>query len=809
MNTEKDSEESGIEFRIPKVLPLLPLRNTVIFPQQILPLSIGRDKSVKLIESAIRSDRLIMVVAQRDGSIDDPSADDLYRWGTIAQVMKIFKMPDGTQSAMVQGVARGRILDFLQTEPFMTVAVQPYPEGKVEGMDIEAMVMNLRGQFQKAVDLAPYLTPEHTMLVMNTESPGRLADVIVWNLNIPMPEKQDILEITEVRKRLERTTFLLSKELQILELGSKIQSEVQGEISKNQREYYLREQMKAIRRELGEDEDERTTEINELRQKLEEAKLPEEAKKVAEKELDRLARIPPAAAEYTVSRTYLDWLIELPWSKDTQDNLEVTYARQVLDEDHYDLEKVKKRILEYLAVRQLKPDMKGPILCFVGPPGVGKTSLGRSIARAMGRKFVRISLGGVHDEAEIRGHRRTYIGALPGRIIQGLKKAGVNNPIFMLDEIDKVGADFRGDPSSALLEVLDPEQNFSFSDHYLEVPFDLSKVMFIATANLEDPIHPALKDRLEIIELPGYTAEDKIRIAEKFLVPKQLEAHGLKAENITISQPAIEQVISSYTREAGVRNLEREIANICRGIAKEIVESKDKESLAEAKRTVTKDEVSKYLGVIKYFADAKERTSRTGVATGLAWTPVGGDILFIEATKMRGKGGLMLTGHLGDVMKESAHAALSYIRSKAKFYDIDEDIFDKIDIHIHVPAGAIPKDGPSAGVTMFTALMSLLTDRTVAHDYAMTGEITLRGLVLPVGGIKEKVLAAKRAGIDKVILPEKNRKDIEEIPQHVRDQMQFHFVSEMDEVSKVVLGKRPRKPKTEVTPLMEQQPAIA
>ncbi len=809
MNTEKDSEESGIEFRIPKVLPLLPLRNTVIFPQQILPLSIGRDKSVKLIESAIRSDRLIMVVAQRDGSIDDPSADDLYRWGTIAQVMKIFKMPDGTQSAMVQGVARGRILDFLQTEPFMTVAVQPYPEGKAEGMDIEAMVMNLRGQFQKAVDLAPYLTPEHTMLVMNTESPGRLADVIVWNLNIPMPEKQDILEITEVRKRLERTTFLLSKELQILELGSKIQSEVQGEISKNQREYYLREQMKAIRRELGEDEDERTTEINELRQKLEEAKLPEEAKKVAEKELDRLARIPPAAAEYTVSRTYLDWLIELPWSKDTQDNLEVTYARQVLDEDHYDLEKVKKRILEYLAVRQLKPDMKGPILCFVGPPGVGKTSLGRSIARAMGRKFVRISLGGVHDEAEIRGHRRTYIGALPGRIIQGLKKAGVNNPIFMLDEIDKVGADFRGDPSSALLEVLDPEQNFSFSDHYLEVPFDLSKVMFIATANLEDPIHPALKDRLEIIELPGYTAEDKIRIAEKFLVPKQLEAHGLKAENITIEQPAIEQVISAYTREAGVRNLEREIANICRGIAKEIVESKDKESLAEARRTVTKDEVSKYLGVIKYFADAKERTSRTGVATGLAWTPVGGDILFIEATKMRGKGGLMLTGHLGDVMKESAHAALSYIRSKAKLYEIDEDIFDKIDIHIHVPAGAIPKDGPSAGVTMFTALMSLLTDRTVAHDYAMTGEITLRGLVLPVGGIKEKVLAAKRAGIDKVILPEKNRKDIEEIPQHVRDQMQFHFVSEMDEVCKVVLGKRPRKPKSEITPLMEQQPAIA
>jgi len=809
MSTERDSDDLGIEIRIPKVLPLLPLRNTVIFPQQILPLSIGREKSVRLIDAAMRSDRLIMVVAQKDGSVDDPSPEDLYRWGTIAQVMKIFKMPDGTQSAMVQGVTRARLLDFLQTEPYITVAVQPYPEGKAEGMDIDAMVVNLRAQFQKAVDLAPYLTPEHTMLVMNTESPGRLADVIVWNLNIPMPEKQDILEITDIRRRLERTTFLLSKELQILELGSKIQSEVQGEISKNQREYYLREQMKAIKRELGEDEDERTTEINELRQKLEEAKLPEEAKKVAEKELDRLARIPPAAAEYTVSRTYLDWLIELPWSRETEDNLDVNYARQVLDEDHYNLEKVKRRILEYLAVRQLKPDMKGPILCFVGPPGVGKTSLGRSIARAMGRKFVRISLGGVHDEAEIRGHRRTYIGALPGRIIQGLKKAGVNNPIFMLDEIDKVGADFRGDPSSALLEVLDPEQNFSFSDHYLEVAFDLSKVMFIATANLEDPIHPALKDRLEIIELPGYTAEDKMRIAEKFLVPKQLEAHGLQPDQVTFEAEAIEHVISAYTREAGVRNLEREIANICRGVAREIVETKNQNGASDFKRTVTRDNVQKYLGVIKYFSDAKERTSRTGVATGLAWTAVGGDILFVEATKMRGKGNLTLTGHLGDVMKESATAALSYIRSKAKQYEIDEDIFDKIDIHIHVPAGAIPKDGPSAGVTMFTALVSLLTDRTVAHDYAMTGEITLRGLVLPVGGIKEKALAAKRAGIDKVILPEKNRKDLEEIPQHVRDQMQFHFVSEMDDVIKIVLGKRPRKPKPEAPGVIDQQAAIA
>ena len=540
--------------------------------------------------------------------------------------------------------------------------------------------------------------------------------------------------------------------------------------------------MKAIRRELGEEEDERSVEIKELRDRLKKAKLPKEAKKVAEKELGRLAKIPPAAAEYTVSRTYLDWLLELPWSKSTEDNLNVSNARKILDEDHYNLEKVKKRILEYLAVRQLKPDMKGPILCFVGPPGVGKTSLGRSIAKAIGRKFYRISLGGVHDEAEIRGHRRTYIGALPGRIIQGLKKAEVNNPIFMLDEIDKVGADFRGDPSSALLEVLDPEQNYSFSDHYLEVPFDLSKVMFIATANLEDPIHPALKDRLEIIELPGYTSEDKIKIAEKFLIPKQLEAHGLTPEQLTLQSDAIENVVSAYTRESGVRNLEREIANICRGVAKKIVDSRSENGTTDESHVIKKENVSEYLGVIKFFSDTKERTSRKGVATGLAWTAAGGDILFVEATKMRGKGGLTLTGQLGDVMKESANAALSYIRSKAKQMEIDEDVFDKIDIHIHVPAGAIPKDGPSAGVTMLSALLSLLTDKPIAHDIAMTGEITLRGLVLPVGGIKEKTLAARRAGIKKIILPKKNRKDLEDIPEHVRSQMKFLFVQEMDDV---------------------------
>jgi ATP-dependent Lon protease len=777
-------ERSGetIELSIPQVLPLLPLRNTVIFPQQILPLSIGRDKSVRLIEEAMRSNKLIFVAAQKDGRIDDPTPEDLYRWGTIAIIMKIFKMPDGTKSAMVQGLNRARILDFTEEEPFIRVAVQPYPESRVEGLDIDAMVVNLRSLFQKAVELAPYLSPEHAMLIMNTEVPSRLADVIMWNLNASLAERQEVLEQTDVRKRLERVTYFLTKELQILELGSKIQSEVQGEISKNQREYYLREQMKAIRKELGEEEDERAVEIGELRQRIKDAQMPEEARKVAEKELDRLSKIPPAAAEYTVSRTYIDWLIELPWSKGTEDNLDVAQAKIVLDEDHYNLEKVKKRILEYLAVRKLKNDMKGPILCFVGPPGVGKTSLGRSIARALGRKFVRISLGGVHDEAEIRGHRRTYIGALPGRIIQGLKKAGSNNPIFMLDEIDKVGQDFRGDPSSALLEVLDPEQNFSFSDHYIEVPFDLSKVMFIATANLEDPIHPALRDRMEVIELPGYTAEDKIRIAQKFLVPKQMNEHGLKPEQLSFEPEALEYLISSYTREAGVRNLEREIANICRGVAREVVEG------GKATTVITRENVGKFLGVIKFFSEIKERTSRTGVATGLAWTSAGGDILFVEATKMRGRGGMSLTGQLGDVMKESAQAALSYIRSNAKKYGIDDADFQKLDIHIHVPAGAIPKDGPSAGVTMFTALTSLLTGRTIAHDIAMTGEITLRGLVLPVGGIKEKVLAAKRAGISKVILPEKNRKDIEEVPEHVRNTMKFFFAKEMDDVIKLALS---------------------
>ncbi|MFQ5752903.1 MAG: endopeptidase La [bacterium] len=781
-NDEKSTEKDEIDFKIPQVLPVLPLRNTVVFPQQILPISVGREKSIKLIEGAMRDNKLITLVAQQNGNIDQPQPKDLYGWGTIASIIKVFKMPDGTQSVMIQGLRRVQIINYTQVDPFFKALIRTHKEKKVEGVDIEALVGNLRDLFQKVVGLANYLTPEHVMLVNNTEEPGRLADIIAWNLNISTSDKQTILELVEIKARLEKLTYLLTKELQILELGSKIQSEVQGEINKTQREYYLREQLKAIKKELGDEQDERTIEINELRKKIKQAKMPKEVEEVAEKELDRLSKMPPAAAEYTVSRTYLDWLIEVPWASGTEDNLDVYDAQKVLDEDHYDLEKVKKRIIEYLAVRKLKNDMKGPILCFVGPPGVGKTSLGKSIARALGRKFMRISLGGVRDEAEIRGHRRTYIGALPGRIIQGLKKVKSKNPVFMLDEIDKVGMDFRGDPSSALLEVLDPEQNFSFSDHYLEVPFDLSQVMFIATANLADPILPALKDRMEILELPGYTEEEKLKIAQKFLIPKQLKEHGLNESQIKFENEAIIEIVHSYTREAGVRNLERELATICRGVAREVVEGKTES------KTIQKDNLSTYLGAIKYFSEVAERTSRPGVATGLAWTPAGGDILFIEATKMRGKGDLILTGSLGDVMKESAKAALSYIRSKASELKIDDDMFNKIDIHIHVPAGAIPKDGPSAGVTIFTTLVSLLSKRLVYNNVAMTGEITLRGLVLPVGGIKEKVLAANRAGITKVILPKKNEKDLDEIPEEVRNKVQLCFVGDMDEVMQHALS---------------------
>ena len=770
---------------IPEVLPILPLRNTVLFPQQVIPISIGREKSVSLISKVSETNKLIGVVAQRDGSIEHPESTDLYSWGTLAAVLKVFDMPDGSKSAIIQGLQRIKLITYLEEEPYIKAAVQQISdEETASDLEIEAMAVNIRSVFQDIVEIAPYLSMEHTSLLANIDEPGKLVDRAISVLNIRTSEKQVVLEEVSIRRRLEEAGIILNRELQRLQLGEKIQTEVQGEINKTQREYFLREQLKAIKKELGE-EDDLAVELKELKDKLEEAKLSPEAQKVAEKELDRLNRIPPSSPEYTVSRTYLDWLIDLPWSTSTEDNMDIKAAGAVLDGDHYGLHKVKQRILEYLAVRKLKSDMKGPILCFVGPPGTGKTSVGKSIAEAVGRKFVRISLGGVHDEAEIRGHRRTYIGALPGRIIQGLKKAGTNNPIFMLDEIDKVGNDFRGDPSSALLEVLDPEQNDTFSDHYLEVEFDLSKVMFIATGNMVDTIPPALRDRMEIIEFSGYIEEEKTQIARKFLIPKQLSEHGLTDKKLVFEESGLTEIVHSYTRESGVRNLERQLANVSRRVAKEIVEGNKK------KKKVTKANVADYLGPVKFFSDVAERTKKPGIATGLAYTPSGGDILFIEATAMPGKGKLTLTGQLGDVMKESAEAALSFIRSQAEDLGIDPTFHEKTDIHIHVPAGAIPKDGPSAGVTMLSAMVSLLTGRRLKLDVAMTGEITLRGAVLPVGGIREKVLAAHRAGIKMIILPEKNKNDLEEIPKRTLRGMKFQFASEMLQVIDLALVKAP------------------
>ncbi|MEJ2636945.1 MAG: endopeptidase La [Calditrichia bacterium] len=769
--------------QIPETLPIIPVRNTVFFPHQFIPLAIGRPKSIKLVESAVGEDSLIGIVAQKDGTIDDPKTDDLYKIGTVARILKVIDLPDGSKSAFIQGIMRFKIKKVNQSKPYFVADVEAvedaYPKDTIR---IEAFATNLKNLFQKGADLAPEITTEHQAMISNVQEPGIIADIVIAFSNVSVAEKQEVLEAFDIEERLKKSTYVFNKYLQTLELGKKIQNEVQDEISRSQREMYLRQQMKAIQKELG-DYDE-ASDMGELKKKLEEADLPEEVKKVAEKEMDRLGRMHPASAEYTVSRTYLDWLLELPWNKSTEDNLKIPSVHEKLDSDHYGLEKVKKRILEYLAVRKLKNDMHGPIICFVGPPGVGKTSLGRSIADALGRKFVRISLGGVRDEAEIRGHRRTYIGALPGRIIQGIKRAGSNNPVFMLDEIDKVGADFRGDPSAALLEVLDPEQNNSFSDHYLEVPFDLSKVMFIATANVQDTIIPALKDRMEIIEIPSYIEEEKVEIAKKFLIPKQIAAHGLKTEQVKFEDEALHTIVNSYTREAGVRNLERQIATICRGVAKQVASGNNKQ-------TVIKSEmVPNYLGPIKFYSEVSERIDEPGIVTGLAWTPMGGDILFIETTKMPGKGNLNLTGQLGDVMKESAKAAMSYIRAHSKEFNLDENFHEKLDIHIHVPAGAIPKDGPSAGVTMFTALVSLLTEQKVRNDIAMTGEITMRGKVLPVGGIKEKVLAAHRSGIRTVILPERNEADVAEIPDNVKKEMKFIYVKNMNEVIKNAFSKK-------------------
>ncbi|PIE33751.1 endopeptidase La [candidate division KSB3 bacterium] len=776
-NNVKDEQQS-----LPSELAILPLKGTVIYPGLALPLIIGRERSIRLIDDALAGEKTIGVLTQKDPKIQDPTPEEMYTVGTAVSILKMVRVSERDIRVVVQGIRRIAIDEFVETSPYYQAKITSIKEEKLEGLNIDAFITNVKELFQKVVELSPQVPSELTAMITSLTNPGMLSDFVTSSLNIPVEEKQEVLEIFDPQKRLDRILEILNRELQVLELGQKIQSQVKEGIDKNQREYYLREQLKAIQKELGEGEDQ--TEIEELQQRLDEASLPEEAQKAAQKELERLKRMHPSSAEYTVSRTYFDWLLELPWNEHTEDNLDITEAQQVLDEDHYDLEKVKKRIIEFLAVRQLKKDMKGPILCFVGPPGVGKTSLGKSIARALGRKFVRMSLGGVHDEAEIRGHRRTYIGALPGRIIQGVKKAESNNPLFMLDEVDKLGSDFRGDPSSALLEVLDPEQNFSFSDHYLEVSFDLSKVMFIATANVLQTIPPALRDRMEILELPGYTEEEKLMIAKDFLIPKQLEEHGLQEAQLQFEDDALKVMISAYTREAGVRNLEREIAKVCRGVAKEIVEG-SLESLSFSNGLV-----HKYLGPIKFFSEIAERTAEPGVATGLAWTPTGGDIIFVEAAIMPGQKTLTLTGQLGEVMKESAQAALSYVRAKHKELGLEQDFYDHGDIHIHVPAGAIPKDGPSAGITMFTALTSLLTKRPIRNDVAMTGEITLRGTVLPVGGIKEKVLAARRAGIQTVILPKKNEKDLEEVPENAKKDLTFQFVQKMDEIIPLALGRR-------------------
>jgi len=777
------------EVEIPDTLPVLPVRDIVVFPYMILPLFVGREMSIKSIDQALNTNRMVMLVTQKDLNMENPTQEDLYSVGTVGIIMRMLKLPDGRVKILVQGVSKARVLGFAQTEPFYTATIEKITDQKVEEMTIEteAIMRTVKEQLDKAVSLGKTILPDIMVVVENLEDPGRLADLVASNLGLKTEQAQEVLEIMEPVQRLKKVSDILSREIELLIVQQKIQTEARGEIDKTQREYFLREQLKAIQKELGEI-DERGEEINELRKKIEEAKMPEKVLKEAEKQLKRLGKMHPDSAEAATVRTYLEWMVEIPWSKSTKDKLDIKAAEKVLNKDHYDLEKVKERILEYLSVRKLKEKMKGPILCFIGPPGVGKTSLGKSIARSLGREFVRMSLGGVRDEAEIRGHRRTYVGALPGRIIQGMKQAGTNNPVFMLDEVDKIGMDFRGDPSSALLEVLDPEQNNAFVDHYLGVPFDLSNVMFITTGNLLDTIPGPLRDRMEVIYLSGYTAEEKSGIAKNFLVPKQLEEHGITKKILKMTDGALLLVISQYTREAGVRNLEREIANLCRKVAKRIAEGGQKKFI------VTPRNLHRFLGVPKYLPEEEMEKDEVGVSTGLAWTEAGGDIIYVEATTMKGKGGLTLTGQLGDVMKESAQAALSYIRSRAKGLGIKDDLFSRTDMHIHVPAGAIPKDGPSAGITMATAIASALTGKPVNKSVAMTGEVTLRGRVLPIGGLKEKTLAAKRMGINRVILPSRNKKDIEDIPKYIKKDMQFILVDTMDDVLKVAL-KTDRKAK--------------
>jgi len=772
---------------LPETLPLLPIKDIVVFPYMVLPLFVSREKSIKSLEEALSKDRLIFLVAQKNLSEEDPSMKDLYRVGTVALVMKMLKLPDGKIKILVQGLSKASVKEVLLSTPYLLVKVENIKDPFVTEitLETEALMRNVREQLERIVSYGKFLSPDLMFVLESIDDPGRLADLVASNLDLTVEKAQEILEILDPIERLKVLSDVLGKEVQVLTMQAKIQSQAKDEITKTQREYFLREQMRAIRSELGE-VDERAQEFKELRKKIKKAKMPKEVEKEARRELERLEQMHPDAAEASMVRTYLDWLVEMPWSNSTIDNLDLRKAKKVLDEDHYDLEKVKERILEYLSVHKLKKKMKGPILCFIGPPGVGKTSLGRSIARALGRRFVRISLGGIRDEAEIRGHRRTYVGALPGRIIQSIKQAGSNNPVFMMDEVDKIGVDFRGDPASALLEVLDPEQNNAFSDHYLNLPFDLSQVMFITTGNLTDPIPSALKDRMEVINLPGYTDMEKLKIARTFLLPRQMEENGISPKLLHISDKAILQIISQYTQESGLRNLERELASICRKVARKVAEGE------EGKTKIHTRSLAHFLGPPYFLPDEEQEQNEVGVATGLAWTETGGEILYVEASTTPGKGSLILTGHLGEVMKESAQAALTYARSKGKAYRIAPDALNNKEIHIHVPAGAIPKDGPSAGITIAVALFSALTGIPVKKDVAMTGEITLRGRVLPVGGLKEKALAALRTHIKNVVVPYPNKKDLVDLPLYLRKKINFFPVKHMDEVLRIALFNKKR-----------------
>jgi ATP-dependent Lon protease len=796
----------GRPLSIPDEISVLPLRDTVLFPDSFMPLAVAREASIRLIDKALAEDQLVGVFTQREASIEEPTQDDLYSVGTITHIHKMFKLPDGSLRLIVQGLARVSLKNIIETDPFIRAAVSSAEESVSDSdhLEIDALQRNINNNFQQIVSLSPLLSDDLQALSGNITDPGKLTDFIASSLTtLGTSAKQEILETLDLRSRMDHLNRILMKELEVLELGSKIQSEVQSEVGKNQREYLLREQLKAIQKELGETDDQ-AKEIEELREKINASGMSEAVQKEAFRELDRLSKMPPAAAEYTVSRTYLDWLVMLPWNLRTEEKIDLARAKETLDGDHSGLEKAKDRIIEYLAVRKLKPDTKGPILCFVGPPGVGKTSLAKGIAASLDRKFVCVSLGGMRDEAEIRGHRRTYIGSLPGQIIQGLRRVESKNPVFILDEIDKLGMDFRGDPASALLEVLDPEQNATFRDHYLDVPFDLSEVLFITTANVLDPIPPALRDRMEVLELPGYTEDEKSVIANEHLIARQIDNHGLSSEQIAFTEDALRFVVRGYTREAGVRNLEREMGALCRKVARRHAEGDD------SPITITSETVVEMLGAPKFLdEEVAERTKQPGVAIGLAWTPVGGDVLFVEATRMTGSGSLTVTGHLGDVMKESARAAVSWCRANSNRYDVDPAFYKEAEVHLHVPSGAIPKDGPSAGVTMVTALVSELTGRPVRGDMAMTGEITLSGVILPVGGIKEKVLAARRLGISDVILPKQNERNInEDLTDELRREIQVHYVTMVDDVLKLALTPPPQSPRpadesTDVSPLHE------